>query len=102
MSDAIVILTTCPNHNEAKQLASDLIEKKLAACVQLNPIESFYTWEGNVQIDPEIRLTIKTKTALYGAVETFILKHHSYDIPQIIAIDIDAGYLKYLDWIQSI
>jgi periplasmic divalent cation tolerance protein len=99
--DYAIILTTCPNEKEARDLASKLISKKLAACVQLSGIESFYTWKSKVCIDPEFRLTIKTKTRLFEQVERFIKRHHTYEVPQIVMVPIIDGSEDYLDWIDE-
>jgi len=97
-----IILTTCPNDEEAKTLASKLLREKLAACIQLSPITSYYTWKGDTHIDPEIRLLIKTKQRLYESVEQFIKQNHSYEVPQIVQITINDGSDEYLDWIDTI
>lgn len=94
-----VIITTCPNIDEAKQLATLLIKEKLAACVQLSNIESYYIWEGKACHEPEIKLLIKTRHELYPEVETFIRSHHSYSVPEIIELPIQNGLSTYLDWI---
>lgn len=96
-----IVVTTCPNEEEAKRLSLKLVEQQLAACVQLCPITSVYTWEKKTCTDPEIRLTIKTKKHLYQAVEDFIRGHHSYDVPQIIQIPILQGSKAYLEWIDE-
>jgi periplasmic divalent cation tolerance protein len=96
-----IILTTCPDNKEAKTLASKLIKEKLAACVQLSPITSYYTWKGDTHTDPEVRLLIKTRTKLYGLVEQFIKQNHSYEVPQIVQITINDGSDEYLDWIDE-
>lgn len=99
--DYAIVLTTCPNDSEARNLASAIVDKKLASCVQLSKIESFYIWEENACIDPEIRLTIKTKTALYEQLEEFIQNRHSYEVPQIIMIPVTNGSEDYLRWIDE-
>ncbi len=96
-----IILTTCPDIESAKKLAAMLVKAKLAACVQLCPITSFYCWEDELHIEPEIRLIIKTKALLYKSVEAFIKEHHSYDTPQIIQTPIDKGSTEYLAWIDD-
>ena len=96
-----IILTTCPNNEEADILASKLIKEKLAACVQLSPITSYYTWKSQIHNDPEIRLLIKTKTSLYELVEQLIKKYHSYDVPQIVQLPILDGSSEYLGWIDE-
>jgi periplasmic divalent cation tolerance protein len=99
--DYAIILTTCPDENEAKNLASKLIAEKLAACVQLSGIQSYYTWKNKTCIDPEVRLTIKTRTPLFKQVETFIQQHHSYEVPQVIMVPVANGSEAYLDWIDE-
>jgi periplasmic divalent cation tolerance protein len=79
-----VVMTTCAKREEAEILAGKIIENRLAACVQLSEIVSFYTWEGDMCKDPEIRLTIKTTDALFPELESFITANHSYDVPQIV------------------
>ncbi|NOX34437.1 MAG: divalent-cation tolerance protein CutA [Deltaproteobacteria bacterium] len=96
-----IVLTTCPNDEEADKLALQLIHEKLAACVQLSPIKSYYRWKNEQHIDTEIRLLIKTKSKLYESVEQFIKKHHSYDVPQIVQLPVTDGSDEYLDWIDE-
>ena len=96
-----IILTTCPNNKEADRLASELINKKLAACVQLSPITSYYSWENNQHREAEIKLVIKTRSRLYESVEQCIKQHHSYDVPQIVQIPVFEGSDEYLDWIDE-
>lgn len=99
--DYAIVLTTCPNDSEARDLASRIVAERLAACVQLSKIDSFYIWKGDACIDPEVRLTIKTRTALYEKLEDFIKKHHSYEVPQIIMIPLTNGSEDYLDWVDE-
>lgn len=100
MSDYCVVLTTCADEASAKTLAKGLLEKRLAACVQFNSIESFYTWQGEVCNDPEIRLVIKTRSDLYAKVETYIQQHHDYDVPQIVSLPIEQASEAYLNWLD--
>ncbi len=99
--DYAIITTTCPNGQEAKDLASRIITERLAACVQLSKIESFYLWKDEANITCEIRLTIKTRKHLYESLEAFIKTHHSYNVPQIIMTPITEGSEDYLDWIDD-
>jgi periplasmic divalent cation tolerance protein len=96
-----IVTTTCPNEGEAKELAQKLINENLAACVQLSPITSYYTWHKKTCIEPEIRLVIKTRTKLYKKIERFIKKHHSYDVPQIVQTPVTDGSDDYLNWIDE-
>lgn len=96
-----MVLVTCKNEAEARSLASKLVNKKLAACVQMNPVVSVYTWEGQVHTETETRLTIKTRTALYPELESFIREYHTYEVPQILQIPISRGLPEFLDWIDQ-
>ncbi len=96
-----IILTTTASQEEAERLAEMLVTQKLAACVQILPTSSVYTWQGKVQRDAEILLLIKTTTALYLQVEDAILANHSYEIPEIIQVPVEQGFNRYLDWVKE-
>ena len=104
-SGFILVKTTYPNSSAGKKLAKILakilLEKKLAACVQLAPVESFYFWQGEIKNDRELLVTIKTKNSLYKKIEKVISENHLYDIPQIFSIQLNEGSKPYLDWIDS-
>jgi periplasmic divalent cation tolerance protein len=93
------MLTTTPSREEAQKIARLLIEEKLAACVQLVPIESFYFWQGETQNEAEVLLLIKTRTALFERVTARIKEVHSYTVPEIVAMPFVAGFQGYFDWI---
>lgn len=97
-----IVITTCEKREEAERLAAKMVEHKLAACVQLSEIVSYYTWKDKVCHDPEIKLLIKTKKALYDELEHFIKENHSYDIPEIVALDLSAGSKEYKGWIDEV
>ena len=97
-----MVITTCGSNEEGEKLASQIVEAKLAACVQLSSITSYYTWEGKVNRDPECKLVMKTRKALYNQVESFIKEHHSYDVPEIIELPIQSGSKEYLSWIDEV
>jgi len=96
----LIVLTTTSTTDEAESLANGLVESRLAACVQILPkMTSVYAWEGKISKDSEHLLLIKTLPEKYEAVEKYILDHHSYDTPEIVAVDAEkasAGYLKWL------
>ena len=96
---AVLILSTAPTREEAEAIARVLVEEKLAACVQLSPVESWYRWEGKVEQTTEIRLDIKTTESLAAAVESRVGEIHSYAVPELIRIRIAGGGAAYLDWI---
>jgi periplasmic divalent cation tolerance protein len=103
-SDYCVIVTTCPDAASAENIARTLLERKLAACINILPgVKSFYTWKGVCESDEEHLLLIKTLFSAYPAVEQAIPELHPYELPEIIAVPIAAGLPGYLTWItQSI
>ncbi|MGN6816512.1 MAG: divalent-cation tolerance protein CutA [Solirubrobacterales bacterium] len=102
MADYIQVLTTCRSEEEAGWLARLLVERRLAACVQVvGPITSRYSWQGGVQTEQEWQCLAKTTRAAYEAVEAAIREVHSYDEPEIIATPIVAGSPGYLAWIDE-
>lgn len=96
----IVVLTAIDDQAKAEDLANGLVASRLAACVQiLPPMTSIYHWQGKIEKTDEHLLLIKTLPEKYEAVERYILDHHSYDTPEIVAIEsahVSAGYLKWL------
>lgn len=96
-----IIFTTCSSDEEAKTLALKIVEEKLAACVQLSTITSYYHWKKKTYQEPEIRLLIKTRNVLYKKVEEFIRRHHSYEVPEIVQIPITHGSDAYLGWMDE-
>ena len=101
-ADYGVLLTTVPSRDEAAKIANLLIDEKLAACVQLLPIESFYVWEGKTQNEAELLLLIKTRTALFENAIARIKAVHPYSVPEIIGTEFLAGFKGYLDWIDQV
>ena len=97
----IAVFTTTDNLEEARKLAKTLVEQKLAACAQISKIESFYTWENDVQNDQEFRIMFKTTKDKYKDMERAILKIHSYDLPAIYAVNVDELHKPYGDWINK-
>jgi len=97
-----IVLCTCPNKDIAKQIASELVSEKLAACVNIIPgILSVYAWQDKVTSDDEVLLLIKTQNCFFSALKLKIKTLHPYDIPEIIAIDIQQGDKNYLNWIKG-
>src|SRR3954471_15339852 len=101
-SDYGVMLTTAPSRDEAARLAQLLVDEKLAACVQLLPIESFYFWQGKTQNEPETLLLIKTRAALFETAIARIKAVHSYTVPEIVATRFTAGFQDYFSWIDDV
>jgi periplasmic divalent cation tolerance protein len=102
MSEYVQVLTTIGSEEEAGWLARLLVERRLAACVQVSgPITSRYRWEGGAQTEQEWQCLAKTTRAAYDEVEAAIREVHSYDEPEIIATPIVAGSPGYLAWIDE-
>jgi periplasmic divalent cation tolerance protein len=96
-----MVMTTCSDRESAGLIAAQLVEGRLAACVQIFPIASVYRWEGAVQQAEEWMLLCKIRSSDYAAVELAIRAEHSYSNPEIIAVGIEMGASAYLDWIAS-
>ena len=99
MNEYGVLLTTLPGKEAAQSIARLLVEEKLAACVQIMPVESLYRWEGKVQQEGELLLVIKTRTALFETAMARIKAAHPYTVPEIVGWPFSAGHQPYLDWI---
>ena len=96
-----IVITTCENTERAEELAQSILNLKLAACVQLSNITSFYTWQNKSHQSKEVQLTIKTKQELYQKLEKHILDNHKYDTAEILMFPVIAGSAKYLKWIDE-
>jgi periplasmic divalent cation tolerance protein len=97
----VVILSTASSHEEASRIAEALVAGRLAACVQLSPIESWYCWQGKIEHAPETRLQIKTMAHLVAEVEQRVRALHSYEVPEILVIPVIGGGADYLGWIAE-
>jgi periplasmic divalent cation tolerance protein len=102
MGDYCVVLTTFSKEETGEKIISSLLTKKLAACIQVQKISSYYWWNGHVANDPESLLFIKTKCNLYEEVEKDILTNHDYEVPEIIKLPIENGFLGYLNWMDGV
>ncbi len=102
MTDKIVVLVTVGNSNEAAILAQSLVEKRLAACVNMLPsVSSWYWWEGKVREDQEVLLMMKSSRAKFAELEREVRRLHSYAVPEIVALQIVEGSANYLSWIEN-
>ena len=100
MTDKRLVLTTCGSLEEARSIAQALVERQLAACVNIAPqIESVYRWQGEVETAAEWLLVIKTTQDAFERLREALSKLHSYELPECIEIAIEDGTAAYLDWI---
>ncbi len=101
MTDKKIVMTTAGSVDEARRIAEGLIERKLAACVNIVPkIVSIYRWKGKVEEAEEWLLWIKTAAA-FERVRDAILEMHSYELPECLSISIDDGSPEYLKWLTD-
>lgn len=101
MTDKIVVLSTCGSAEEATRLARALVEKKLAACVNVMPaIRSIYRWKGVIEDEQESLLVIKSSRALFDQLRAEIERLHSYEVPEVIAVPVVDGSEEYLAWLD--
>lgn len=100
MTGKRVVLTTAGSNDEARSIAGALVERRLAACVNIvGPIVSLYRWKGKVENSQEWLLIAKTTADLVDALAAAIKELHSYDLPECIALPVEQGSTEYLDWI---
>ena len=99
--EIIVVSCTVPDESSAQRIADLVLNQQLAACVQSHPITSQYRWDGEVQRNQEIMLTMKTTTERYPALESAIASEHPYEVPEIVAVPIARGSQAYLDWVAA-
>lgn len=102
MTDKRIVLSTAGSEDEARKIARHLIEKQLAACVNIVPrVESIYRWQGKVESSAEWLLLIKTTAERFPAVRDAIRELHSYELPECVAISVEDGSTDYLQWIED-
>ncbi len=97
----IMVLTTVSNEKDAVNIAETLVKERLAACVQIVPIKSIYTWKGALETANEHLIIAKTLRIMYEDVEKRIKDIHPYEVPEIIAVPIEDGSEEYLRWVRD-
>lgn len=101
MTDKIVVLSACESAEEAERLARHLVERRLAACVNIVPgARSFYHWKGVIEDESEWLLIIKSRRDLFSALRAEIGKMHSYEVPELLALPVIEGSDSYLSWLD--
>jgi periplasmic divalent cation tolerance protein len=102
MTDKRIVLSTAGSEEEARKIAQALVERRLAACVNIvGPIHSIYRWKGAVESAPEHLLIIKTTESAFPHVRDAIRELHSYELPECVMLTIEAGSEEYLKWITE-
>lgn len=102
MTDKRIVLTTAGSEAEACKIAQALVERRLAACVNIvGPVHSVYRWKGAVESAPEHLLIIKTTAAVFPRVRDAIRELHSYELPECVMLPVEGGSEEYLKWIEQ-
>lgn len=102
MTDKIVVLNTCGSQAEAEKLARLVIDQRLAACVSILPqVRSYYRWKGAVESAEEWLLMMKTSRSLFDRLSAAIKTAHSYEVPEVLALPVEAGNESYLSWLDA-
>lgn len=100
-TDALIVFCTCPERH-ADTLATVLVDAQLAACVNIVPgVKSVFRWQGRVQRDTESLLVIKTTRRRYAELEEALRDRHPYELPEVLAVSVQAGLPAYLDWMNT-
>ena len=102
MTEYIQVLTTVEHKADAENIAKSLVEKRLAACVQiLGPLTSYFHWQGKLDSTAEYLCLIKSRDDLFAKLESEIISMHPYDVPEIIVTQVTKGSKDYLNWMAS-
>lgn len=102
MSDFIQIHTTTETKEDAVRIAKEVVKKRLVACAQvLGPIQSTYWWEGQIETSEEWLCQMKSREDLYSELEKVLKDIHPYEVPEILALPVRAGYQPYLEWMEG-
>ena len=102
MTDAVVVLVTAPSAEVAATIARAVVEERLAACGNVLPaVRSIYRWQGKVLDEAEVLLILKTQRRRFPELRDRILALHPYEVPEVLALPVEAGSDAYLDWIAQ-
>ncbi|HEY9109279.1 MAG TPA: divalent-cation tolerance protein CutA [Roseateles sp.] len=99
--DLLAVFTTVSNAEQADTLARAAVERRLAACVQAEPVHSTYRWQGAVVSEPEVRLMFKTSREHYPALQALLREMHPYELPAIFALPVVEASNEYAAWLQA-
>lgn len=102
MTDILVVLVTAPDADTAARIARTVVEERLAACGNIVPgLRSIYRWQGAVQDEPEVLLVLKTRRDAMEALRARVVALHPYEVPEVIALPVEAGHAPYLAWVAG-
>jgi len=98
---ALAVYTTVGSRDDAVAMARTVVERRLAACAQIDAIESVYRWEGRLQQEAEFRILFKTEAARYAELEAAIRELHAYELPAIYAVAVERADAAYASWVKE-
>lgn len=102
MSERLVVLSTVETAEDAERLARDLVDRRLAACVNILPgVRSIYRWKGRTEAASERLLVIKTRAERFDALREALVSQHPYELPEVVALPLAAGHAPYLAWLDG-
>jgi periplasmic divalent cation tolerance protein len=102
VTEALVVLCTVPTAEVAAELARALVEARLVACGNVVPgLRSIYRWQGKVEDEPEVLLILKTTRERLPALRDELLRRHPYQVPEVLALPVEAGSAAYLEWLAA-
>ena len=102
MSEFLIVFVTCETREQAEGIAETVVGEGVAACVNVVPgIRSCYVWEGKKMWSEEVLLLMKTTGAGFERLEKRVRELHSYEVPEIVAVGVEAGFGKYLEWVKG-
>lgn len=102
MSERVVVLSTVARAEDAERIGRELVERGLAACVNVVPgLVSIYRWQGKVEREEERLLVIKTRTERFEALREALVALHPYEVPEVLALPVAAGHAPYLAWLDD-
>ena len=102
MTDYILVFITASSEKEGEKIATVLVKERLAACVNMiGGMKSTFRWKGQISAEQEVFLIAKTKDRLFEKLKKRVVELHSYEVPEILALPILAGFDKYLNWIEE-
>jgi periplasmic divalent cation tolerance protein len=101
MTDKIIVFVTCESKEQAERIAESVVTEKLAACVNVvGGVRSCYVWERKLTWSDEVLLLIKTTRGRFGQLQERVKELHSYEVPEIVGVNIDDAFDKYIAWID--
>ena len=102
MNKLILILCTTKNIEEAREISKGLLRESLIACASIvQPVESWFIWKDEIEEVQEVQLFIKTTAEKYPAVEAWIVQNHSYEVPEIVVLGVEKGFMPDLTWVNQ-